>query len=138
MTISTHPGVRLVATSAQSTSNAVRLLDLLVCLVLVTSTLRWFTVASYGNVSVEPVHVALVLLVVYLFVSTRSFGEIPRLLSYAPIFWVLYLSYLLLSFAFLLRKGFNPAIVALLPQFLYIPAFFAVYFCLFKAVLGSG
>ncbi|MGH6880074.1 MAG: O-antigen ligase family protein, partial [Hypericibacter sp.] len=50
----------------------------------------------------------------------------------------LYTSYLLLSFVFLLRKGLNPAVVALLPQLLYVPAFFIIYFCLFRAVLGGS
>jgi O-antigen ligase len=138
MTTSTFPDAKSVATSAQSLRAAVPLLDLLVCLAFVTSSLRWFTVLSYGSVSVEPIHLALLFLLLYFFFSQRALGKASRLLSYAPLFWTLYTLYLLLSLAFLLRKGFNPAIVALLPQLLYIPAFFVIYSCLFQALLGGG
>src|SRR5258708_37410177 len=129
MATSTFPDAASVTTSAQPLSTAVQLLDLLVCLAVVTSSLRWFTVLSYGGVSLEPVHIALLFLVLYFFISVRALGRASLLLSYAPLFWILYTSYLLLAFVFLLRKGFNPALVNLLPQFLYIPAFFAIYFC---------
>lgn len=138
MTTSPFPGAKSADTHTQSPSTAIRLLDLLVCLALVTSSLRWFTVLSYGSVSIEPVHIALVLLTLYFYFSIRALGEVSLLLSYAPLFWILYISYLLLSLVFLLRKGFNPTITALLPQLLYIPAFFAIYLCLFKAVLGRS
>jgi hypothetical protein len=139
MAISTFPVTKSVIGPAPLASTTVQTIDLLVCLALATSTLRWFTVLNFGNVSLEPVHIALLFLVLYFAVSTRAVGDAYRLLSYAPIFWVLYTAYLLLSFVFLLRKGFNPAIVALLPQLLYVPAFFVIYSCLFQALLqGSG
>lgn len=138
MTLSTFPGEKSVATPARSSRSTIKLLELLVCLAFVTSSLRWFTVLSYGSVSIEPVHVALVFLTLYFCFSLRALSEVSFLLSYAPLFWVLYTLYLLLSVPLLLRKGFNPAIVNLLPQLLYVPAFFAIYLCLFKTALGQS
>jgi O-antigen ligase len=138
MTTSTFPAVKSVIAPARMSSTAVQLLDLLVCVALATSTLRWFTVMNFGTVSLEPVHIALLFLVLYFGISARALNDASRLLSYAPIFWAVYTAYLLLSFVFLLRKGVNPAIVALLPQLLYVPAFFIIYFALVRALLDGS
>src|SRR5262245_45500695 len=102
MTVSTFPNASQTTPSAQARRVKLHLLDLLVCLALATSTLRWFTVISFGNVSVEPVHVALVFVFLYFCVSTRRLNEAASIISYAPYFWALYVAYLLLSFVFLL------------------------------------
>lgn len=117
---------------------AVSLLGLCVCATIVVAPLRWQTVVSLGDISLEPIHVMLILVGLCFVFSARSMAEAWSLLLYAPSFWVFSILYLVLSLVFLLGRGFSEAVVNLLPQGLYIPTFFLVYYCLTKAIVAGN
>lgn len=117
---------------------AVSLLGLCVCATIVVAPLRWQTVVSLGDVSLEPIHVTLILVGLCFAFSARSIAGAWSLLLYAASFWLFSILYLALSLVFLLGHGFSEAVVNLLPQGLYIPAFFLVYYCLTKAIVAGS
>jgi hypothetical protein len=104
-------------------------------LAIVTSSLRWVTVLKFGNVSLEPIHISLLALTLCFLASPTAISASVGFLFSAPAFWLFMLLYFLLSLLFLLSQGFNESVVNLLPQALYIPAFFVIYVCLLRAIL---
>lgn len=95
-------------------------------LVVLLSPFRWITALSKGDVGLEPIHIALVCLVVASAISPPFANLAKTLLAGSRVFWLSYAAYLLSSLVFLLPYGLTESVINLLPQLLYLPGFFCL------------